>query len=56
MIESGFADEVNQTLSQLAEQGLLKEALEYNSYEDCQNQGGSNCDAINDIIGDGPDA
>ncbi len=54
MIDSGFADEVNQTLSQLAEEGLLKEALEYESYADCQNQGGSNCDAINDIIGDGP--
>ena len=55
MVDSGFADEVNQTLSKLEEEGLLQDALRYDSLADCQNQGGTNCDQINDIMGDGPD-
>ena len=54
MVDSGFADEVNQTLSKLEEEGLLQDALCYDSLADCQNQGGTNCDQINDIMGDGP--
>ena len=54
MVDSGFADEVNQTLSKLEEEGLLQDALRYDSLADCQNQGGTNCDQINDIMGDGP--
>lgn len=54
MVDSRFADEVNQTLSKLEEEGLLQDALRYDSLADCQNQGGTNCDQINDIMGDGP--
>lgn len=54
LIESGFADEVNETLAALDEQGLLDDALSYDSYADCVGQGGSNCDDINELIGDGP--
>ena len=46
MIEQGFADEIDQVLSDLSEiDGGIENFLQYDSLEDCQSSGGSNCEA-----------
>lgn len=46
MIEDGFADEINNTIAALSEiEGGLENALNFDSLEDCQASGGSNCEA-----------
>ena len=44
MIEEGFADEINETITALSEiEGGLENALNFNSLEECQAAGASNC-------------
>ena len=46
MIEEGFADEINETITALSEiEGGLENALNFNSLEECQAAGASNCEA-----------
>ncbi|MGC6453963.1 MAG: hypothetical protein ACON31_08635 [Candidatus Puniceispirillaceae bacterium] len=46
MIEEGFADEINETITALSEiEGGLENALNFGSLEECQAGGGSNCEA-----------
>ena len=46
LIEEGFADEINETLTALSEiEGGLENALNFDSLESCQAGGGSNCEA-----------
>ena len=46
MIEEGFADEINETITALSEiEGGLENALNFDSLEACQAGGGSNCEA-----------
>jgi len=46
MIEEGFADEINDTITALSEiEGGLENALNFDSLEACQAGGGSNCEA-----------
>ena len=46
MIEDGFADEINNTIAALSEiEGGLENAVNFDSLEDCQASGGSNCEA-----------
>ena len=51
MIEEGFADEINETLTALSEiEGGLENALNFDSLEACQAGGGSNCEATAAIM------
>ena len=44
MIEEGFADEINETITALSEiEGGLENALNFGSLEECQAAGASNC-------------
>ena len=46
MIEEGFAQEINDTLTALSEiEGGLENALNFDSLEACQAGRGSNCEA-----------
>ena len=46
MIEEGFAQEINDTLTALSEiEGGLENALNFDSLEACQAGGGTNCEA-----------
>ena len=55
MIEEGFADEINETLTALSEiEGGLENALNFNSYDDCVSGGGSNCAETAAAFGEGP--
>ena len=46
MIEEGFAQEINDTLTALSEiEGGLENALNFDSLEACQTGGGTNCEA-----------
>ena len=46
MIDEGFADEINETITALSEiEGGLENALNFNSLEECQAAGASNCEA-----------
>ena len=52
MIEEGFADEINETISALSEiEGGLENALNFGSLEECQASGASNCEATAEIMG-----
>ena len=57
MIEEGFAQEINDTLTALSEiEGSLDNALNFDSLEACQAGGGNNCEvtaAVMKSIGDG---
>ena len=45
MIEEGFADEINETITALSEiEGGLENALNFGSLEECQAAGASNCE------------
>ena len=47
MIEDGFADEINETITALSEiEGGLETALNFDSLEACQAGGGANCKAV----------
>ena len=51
MIEEGFADEINETITALSEiEGGLENALNFNSLEECQAAGASNCEATAAIM------
>jgi len=51
MIEEGFADEINETITALSEiEGGLENALNFDSLEACQAAGASNCEATAAII------
>ena len=51
MIEEGFADEINETITALSEiEGGLENALNFNSLEECQASGASNCEATAAIM------
>ena len=51
MIEEGFADEINETITALSEiEGGLENALNFNSLEECQSAGASNCEATAAIM------
>jgi len=51
MIEEGFADEINETITALSEiEGGLENALTFNSLEECQAAGASNCEATAAIM------
>ena len=51
MIEDGFADEINETITALSEiEGGLEMALNFNSLEACQAGGGANCEAVEAIM------
>lgn len=46
LIEEGFADEINETLNELSEiTGGLENLFKYGSLEECQADGGQNCEA-----------
>ena len=51
MIEEGFADQINETITALSEiEGGLENALNFNSLEECQAAGASNCEATAAIM------
>ena len=51
MIEEGFADEINETITALSEiEGGLENALNFGSLEECQAAGASNCEATAAIM------
>ena len=51
MIEEGFAQEINDTLTALSEiEGGLEKALNFDSLEACQAGGGNNCEAISAVM------
>ena len=51
MIEEGFADEINETITALSEiEGGLENALNFISLEECQAAGASNCEATAAIM------
>ena len=51
MIEEGFAEEINETITALSEiEGGLENALNFNSLEECQAAGASNCEATAAIM------
>ncbi|MEC8673292.1 MAG: hypothetical protein VXY13_06070 [Pseudomonadota bacterium] len=51
MIEDGFADEINETITALSEiEGGLETALNFDSLEVCQAGGGANCEAVEAIM------
>ena len=51
MIEEGFADEINETITALSGiEGGLENALNFNSLEECQAAGASSCEAIAAIM------
>ena len=55
MIEEGFADEINETLTALSGiEGGLENALNFSSYDDCVSGGGSNCAETAAAFGEGP--
>ena len=57
MIEEGFAQEINDTLTALSEiEGGLENALNFDSLEACQTSGGTNCEvtaAVMERMGEG---
>ena len=51
MIEEGFADEINETITALSEiEGGIENALNFDSLEACQAGGGQNCEATAAIM------
>ena len=51
MIEEGFADEINETITALSEiEGGLENALNFGSLAECQAAGASNCEATAAIM------